>query len=112
MVCPQPRFGDDRTVLFPRQGPAAFAPVIMRGARTEQIAGRVAAAITKWGADAVLVDGTGGYGAGVIDALRLANFDVIEVQFGSDADDKRKYANKRSEMYGRLRDWLPIGALP
>ena len=38
------RFGDDRTVLFPRQGPAAFAPVIMRGARTEQIAGRVAAA--------------------------------------------------------------------
>jgi hypothetical protein len=107
------RFGDDRTVLFPRQGPVAFAPVIMRGARTEQIAGRVAAAITKWGADAVLVDGTGGYGAGVIDALRLANFDVIEVQFAGKANDPR-YANKRAEMWFEMAEWVKTGgvALP
>ena len=38
------RFGDDRTVLFPRQGLAAFRPVIMRNARTTDIAARVAKA--------------------------------------------------------------------
>jgi len=36
------RFGDDRSVIFPRQGLAAFVPVIMRGVRTTDIAARVA----------------------------------------------------------------------
>lgn len=107
------RFGDDRTVLFPRQGPTAFAPVTLRGARTEQIAARVAQAIERWNADAVFVDGTGGYGAGVIDALRLANYEVIEVQFAGKANDPR-YANKRAEMWFDMAEWVKTGgvALP
>jgi phage terminase large subunit len=34
------RFGDDRTILFPRQGRRAFNPVEMRNARGPDIAGR------------------------------------------------------------------------
>ena len=43
------RFGDDRTVIFPRQGLAAFAPIVMRAARTTDIAARVARKIAEWG---------------------------------------------------------------
>ena len=56
------------------------------------------------------VDG-GGVGGGVVDRLRQLNYDVIEVQFGGKADDQRKYANKRAEMWGRLKDWLQVGCL-
>ena len=51
-------------------------------------------------------------GGGVVDRLRQLKRDVIEVQFGSKPDDGRKYANKRAEMWGRMKDWLAIGGLP
>ena len=63
------RFGNDRTVIFPRQGLMAFKPVEMRNARTNEIAARVAAAKIKWGSEIEAVDGSGGYGSGVIDSL-------------------------------------------
>jgi hypothetical protein len=58
----------------------------------------------------IFVDG-GGVGGGVIDRLRQLNYDVIEVQFGGKADDAKKYANKRAEIWGRMREWLKGGCL-
>jgi len=58
----------------------------------------------------VFVDG-GGVGGGVVDRLRQLTIDVVEVQFGGKADDARKYANKRAEMWGRMKDWLACGCL-
>ena len=47
------RFGDDRTVLFPRQGIAAFNPIVLRHARDSavsvNIASRVMAKKMEWG---------------------------------------------------------------
>jgi phage terminase large subunit len=106
------RQGDDRTVLFPRQGKAAFTPVIMRGATGPQVASRVAQAKTKWGQELELVDGTGGYGAGVVDALRVGGIAAVEVQFAGRANDPR-YANKRAEMWFLMAEWVKAGgALP
>lgn len=51
-------------------------------------------------------------GDGVVDRLCQLGFDVLEGQFGWRPDDARKYANKRAEMWGRLKDWLKGGALP
>ena len=31
---------------------------------------------------------------------------------GGGAQDKDTYANHRTEMWGRMRDWLPSGSLP
>jgi hypothetical protein len=63
-------------------------------------------------ADAVFVDETGGYGAGVIDAMRQLGHDVIGVQFGGKPNDYR-YFNKRSEMYFEMSKWVKSGgALP
>jgi phage terminase large subunit len=106
------RFGDDRTVLFPRQGLAAFAPVVMRNARTNEIAARIAIAHQKWKPDAIFVDDTGGWGAGVIDACLLANLPVIGVNASGRSTNPR-YFNKRSENYFDTAEWVKSGgALP
>lgn len=106
------RYGDDRTVIFKRQGLAAFEPIVMKGADAMAVAARVAALNDEWGADGILVDGTGGYGAGVIDRLRQLGHTVLEVQFGGKATDPR-FANKRTEIWWLLKEWLEAGgALP
>ena len=66
------RFGDDRTVIFPRQGLASFRPVVIRHARTTDIAAQVAKAKAAWGSELELVDDTGHWGHGVIDNLVAA----------------------------------------
>ena len=106
------RFGDDRTVIFPRQGLAAFKPAEMRGATTNEIAARVAAAKAKWNSEVELIDSTGGYGAGVADFLRMQGHSPIEVQFAGKAIDSR-YHNKRCEMWFTMAEWVKRGgALP
>jgi len=54
----------------------------------------------------------GGVGGGVVDILKGAGFRVTEVKTGGGAQDKDMYANHRTEMWGRIRDWLPSGSLP
>ncbi|HVT02666.1 MAG TPA: hypothetical protein VHL58_04735 [Thermoanaerobaculia bacterium] len=106
------RFGDDSTVLFPRQGLAARRPIEMRNARSEEIAARIMQGKKKYGSELELIDDTGGYAAGVIDSCRLAGVNLLPVNFSGKADDPR-YFNKRSEMYFRAAEWVKGGgALP
>jgi hypothetical protein len=102
------RFGDDATVIFPRQGLAAFNPVEMRNARTPEIAARVVLAKQTWGSELELIDDTGGYGAGVIDQARLGGINLLPINFSGKADDPR-YFNKRSEMIFRASEWVKGG---
>jgi hypothetical protein len=77
----------------------------------------VAECVREWHANAVFVDG-GGVGGGVVDRLRQLGVDVIEVQFGAKADrvsmteERPAYVNKRSEMWGNMREWLAGGSIP
>lgn len=106
------RQGNDRSVIFPRQGLATFDPQIYRGMDSMTLAGMVAQKIADWKPDAIFIDGSGGYGSGVIDRLRQLGHNVIEVQFGGKASDAR-YANKRSEMWLEMAKWIRNGgALP
>src|SRR3546814_12626273 len=59
-------------------------------------------------ADAIFVDETGGYGAGVVDDMRRRGYPVIGVQFGGKPNDYRYY-DKRSEMLFELCDWIKKG---
>lgn len=106
------RFGDDRTIIFPRQGLMAFKYVEMRGARTDAIAARVIQARAKWGSEMEFVDGTGGFGAGVIDNLITAGYSPMEVNFSSESLDPQYY-NKRAEIWFEMAQWVKRGgALP
>jgi phage terminase large subunit len=107
------RFGDDRTVIFPRQGIAAFEPVIMRGTDSSAAAARLMQAKIKWDSDLELIDCTGGFGSGVFDAFKIAGYSPIDVQFGASATEHQRYANLRAEMWFKMADWVKGGgALP
>lgn len=111
------RFGDDPSVIYPRCGRDAITrPIeIMYGDNTMTLAGKVAAAFLRHGATVCMVD-EGGVGGGVVDRLRQLRIPVIGVDFGSKADNFGgsgvKYANKRAEIWGEMRDWLTHGAIP
>ena len=100
------------TVIFPRQGLAAFNPVEMRNARSNEVAARVAAAKSRWGSEIEFVDDTGGWGSGVIDSMIQAGFSPTPVNFSSRATDPR-YFNKRAEIWFEMAEWIKRGgALP
>lgn len=118
--CDIARFGDDDTVLYARRGRDArsIAPIRLRALDTMQVAARISELHEFHKFDAIFIDG-GGVGGGVIDRLRQLGHDVIEVQFGGSADRSQltssgpiAYANKRAEIWGYMRDWLPGGAIP
>jgi hypothetical protein len=102
------RFGDDSTVVFPRQGLVAFDPLQYRGLDGTQGAGLLARKMLDWDADAAFVDDTGGYGASWIDNLIRLGHTPIGVGFASKASDPR-YANKRSEMHFECVQWIRRG---
>lgn len=70
------------------------------------------------------VDGSGGYGAGIIDMLkgdgaldeaaRLAEVKLVfhEVQFGENPSDPEKYYDTATELYGEAAEVLKIASLP
>ena len=115
------RFGDDRTVLFPRQGIAAMAPRIMRHARDSavsvNIAGAVMAKKMEWavndpylGEEDILsfFDDTVGWAHGAVDVMRAAGHQVYAIQFNGPANDPR-YFNLRAEMWLKMADWIKAG---
>jgi len=103
------RFGDDRTVIFPRQGLAAFKPIIMRNARTTEIAARVMIAKRRWGSELELIDDTGHWGHGVIDNLVTAGIPAIGINFAGKALNPR-YKNRRCEMWLKGAEAIRTGA--
>ena len=110
------RYGDDSTVIFPRQGRDAKSRPIVRlqNRDTMYIANAVAEQYQKYSAAMIYVDSTG-VGAGVVDKLRELNFPVHEVIFSGKAEASASrgasYFNKRAEIWGELRDWLKGAAL-
>jgi phage terminase large subunit len=104
------RFGDDRTVIFPRQGAMAWKPVIMRNERTTAIAARVARGAQQWGAEMILVDDSGHWGHGVIDNMTAAGFPCVPVMYGERASNPR-YKNVRTENFINMADWVKAGGV-
>lgn len=107
------RFGDDMSTIIKRQGLAAFDLMKFRGIDLMRLTGIVIQQIQEWKPDAIMVDATGGYGAAVVDRLRQLGYEVIEVQFGGTAIKEKIYHNKRTEIWGEMREWLKGGgAIP
>ncbi len=102
------RFGEDESTIVRRQGPASYKARTFKKVPGTFLAGQLMLMHKETPLDAVFVDGTGGYGASVVDALRQlrAPFPVFEVMFNAKATDFAHYYNKRSEMWDLMRQWL------
>jgi hypothetical protein len=115
------RYGTNESVIFFRKGRDArsIAPIRLRGVSTVTLAGRVSEVFHQYHVDAIFVDG-GGVGGGVVDQLRALHLHVFDIQFGAKADgggwsagtEGERYANKRAEMWGAMREWIKGGAIP
>lgn len=111
------RYGDDRTVLFPRQGLMAFRPTVMRHAHDSAVSMDIATAVMamcrQYKTRLAIMDATGGWAAGARDALVVAGYQPLEVQFHAPCrvkDGKEpRYKNKRAEMHFDLAEWVKRG---
>jgi phage terminase large subunit len=111
------RYGDDRTVIFPRQGLAAFRPIVMRHKRNTSvsvdIANRVMGAKRQWGSELELMDATGGWAAGASDVMRANGVIAIDVQFHNKQTNDPRYYNRRAELWFGMAKWIQTGgAMP
>lgn len=110
------RFGDDPSVIYPRCGrDARTYPPEVYYVDTMTLVTKIVECFHRLHALWVFVD-EGGVGGGVVDRLRQLRIPVIGVDFGSKAEGTNtdlgvKYANKRAEIWGELRAWLPGGMI-
>ena len=114
------RFGDNRSVIFKRQGrKAEFCGgknhSVFYGMDTNTLGGRVQEAIDREKPDAVVIDGDG-VGGPVYDFLKARGYDrktlLVEFHGGQASSDPHKYLNKRTEIWGNMKDWLEGGQIP
>lgn len=108
------RFGDDRTVHFPRQGLAGFQPAIMRHKRDSAVSVDIAnrtMSMMNDGCDEAFFDDTVGWAHGAVDILRSAGRDVYAIQFDKPSSNPR-YFNMRAQMWMQMAEWVKTGCLP
>jgi hypothetical protein len=108
------RFGDDRTVLAPRQGQKWFAPVELRGVRTNVIAARIIQAVNRWEprdptSIRIMIDQTGGWGQGTVDQLIVSGYSPQDLVYSTPSPDPRYY-NLRSYMYFMMAEHIRSSA--
>jgi phage terminase large subunit len=116
------RFGDDRTVIFPRQGVVALQPTVMRHARDSavsiDIGNRVMARRNEWMKDApryefedvlIFFDDTVGWAHGAVDFLRASGLSPYAIRFDNKQTSDDRYYNLRCEMWMKMADWVKAG---
>ncbi len=105
------RFGDDRSIIGVRQGRQYRILGKYRSLDLVQLSDRVIEFIEREHPDATVIDGDG-LGAGVVDIIRHRNYGgtLHEFHGGANAVDFQMYYNRRTEVWGWMRDWLKAGA--
>lgn len=103
------RFGDDLTVFVVRQGPKLVETKCYKGLDTMEVASKIAEfnAIHKCGA--IYIDSIG-VGAGTADRCKQLNLPVKDVVVSNKSTEPAIYANLRSQLWGKMREWLENGA--
>lgn len=105
------RFGSDSSVVVDRQGPKVHSIYAWKGLDTIEVAEKVLGVFRGADYNSVNVDGIG-IGAGTVDQLRRFNLPIKDVIVSQKATDQKTYVNLRSELYGKVKLWLPTADLP
>lgn len=107
LACDPARYGDDRTSIIFRQGRCAFGLKSYVKKNLMETAGLIHMLIEQYAPVKVFID-TIGLGSGLFDRLAELGHHgrLVSVNSSSSAIDGNKYKNKRSEMWGNLKEWL------
>ena len=103
------RFGDDSTVFTVRQGPKLLDFRVFKGLDTMEVASKVAEYQAMHGCAKIFIDSIG-IGAGTFDRCRQLGLPVQEVIVSNKSTEPNIYCNLRSQVWGKMRDWLNNGA--
>jgi hypothetical protein len=111
--CDAARFGGDASVIVDRQGPKVHDIIPFKGLDTIQFAEKILAYYNSKGKafSTIAVDGIG-VGAGVVDQLKRFSLPILDVNVGTKASDFKTYANLRAQLWGEMKEWLPIADIP
>lgn len=106
------RFGDDRTVTFPRQGLVAFQPIVQRHKRDSAVSVAIAGTVmnkkAEWGSEMEFFDDTVGWAHGAVDVMRANGHSPVAVEFNG-ASINPRFFNKRAEMWWNMAEWVKAG---
>src|SRR5271155_149941 len=113
LACDVARFGDDQSVIGYRRGRQAVILEKLRGKDTAHVGDRVIHWMETLKPDATIVD-CDGLGAGTFDHIKYRGFSkgLYEFHGGATPIDEKKYFNKRTEVWGEMRDWLEHASIP
>jgi len=104
------RYGKDKSSIRFRKGRDARSIPGRLYAKKDNMfmAHEIASLADEYDVDAIHIDA--GNGTGVIDRLRELGYKVTEVWFGAKTPSP-EWANVRSEIWGKMRDWLDGGCI-
>jgi hypothetical protein len=110
------RFGDDASVIYARRGMDAksIPPIIVRKTGTDRLEDMILQFCSTHQVDVVFIDDAGAGGA-IVDHLLKHNLPVEGIAFGGralNATNQVRYAQRRSEMWGNMKDALKYLAIP
>jgi len=103
--CDPAEMGKDRTSIAFRQGRTCFHIEYREKMDTMEVAGLLVQYYEQYQPDAIFVDKIG-IGSGIVSRLRELNVPVIGVNSAEKAENSEEYANKRAEMWYRMKEWL------
>jgi hypothetical protein len=103
------RFGDDKTCFVVRQGPKIVDIKVYTGLNTMEVAARVSEYQAMHKCVQIHIDAIG-IGAGTYDRCKELNLPVVEVNVSSKSTEPNIYCNLRSQIWGKMKDWLQNGA--
>lgn len=107
--CDAARFGVDRTVIILRDNSRIVNTAVLHKSDTFEICTAINKLALGKQINGIFVDGTGGYGAGIVDQLKLTYKNKVhEINFGGKSNDS-VCSNNRALMYRNLRDALIDG---
>ena len=99
--------GGDKSVIVVRQGRKVLHIEKHQTLDEEMLAGRVKAVKATFGTSKEFVDCTGGYGDTTLRVLRRLGVNTaIGVGFGNNASNPVAYANRRAEMWWRVKELI------
>jgi len=106
--CDPAEYGDDRTAIVLRHGRTVKRIEYHEKKGPMEVAGILVQYYKDLRPDAIFIDKIG-IGSGILDRLKELNVPAIGVNSASRAEDPERYANKRAEIWYRMKAWLEDG---
>lgn len=103
--------GKDFTCIQVRKGRDLLHTIRFKEDDAMAIVGRIISSIREYNPKLVVID-EGGLGFGISDRLKEQGFAVRGINFANRSSNKKKWRNKRAEIWCNMEEWLRTGHIP